>query len=594
MITTQALSVHEYVGSQVYKSLLRFIGQQRPIIYLMTSINNNIPQAELLMEASWEVCNKVGGIYTVLSTKAKQLRMEFGDRLIFIGPDFGQDAAPGSCFLARPTLLKRAQTKLELPYGIKIRTGRWDIPGQPLAVLVSFKGVEPQLNSIFGEMWNRFGVDSLHAYGDYNEGCAFGVASAIVMDALMRHLGADPARCIGHFDEWTVGMGLLYLRLIAPGVATIFTTHATSIGRSICGNGKDLYAYFSGYNGTQMARELNMEAKHSLESTAAREADCFTTVSEITARECAQLLERRPDVVTPNGFESGFALKGAAWKRAREDGRKRLLKVASALCGWEWPEDTFIVATSGRNEYRNKGIDLYIDSMLAAAPQLREKGKKMLALILVPAWTAEPSGALLARLEGSDAAIDSSDRLTHRLHNENTDLIAQRLRAVGPRQKDAGVEFMFVPCYLDGADGVLNIPYYKLLPALDLTVFPSYYEPWGYTPLESIALGVPTVTTDKSGFGRWVRDTFGDTGAAHCGVVVVDRDDSNYMAAAEKIAEAACMVADADEKDRCAMRKGALQTAAAADWSKFIGFYLEAMRVALRNAAERMKKNDNK
>lgn len=546
------------------------------------------PRADLLLETSWEVCNKVGGIYTVLSTKARQLRAEFGDQLIFIGPDFNPGEAAPACFMPRPTLLKRAQTKLSLPFGITIRTGRWDIPGRPLAVLVGFQGVFPHLNEIYALMWQRFGVDSLHAYGDYDESCAFGVASAIVMQAIIEHLGADPARTIAHFNEWTVGMGLLYLRMSVPAAASIFTTHATSIGRSICGNGKDLYAYFEGYDGNQMARELNMEAKHSLESKAAHAADCFTTVSEITAAECAQLLGKRPDIVTPNGFEPDFALQGAAWNKAREAGRKRLLQVASALSGRNLPDDTFIVATSGRNEFRNKGIDLYIDSMLAAAPRLRELGRKALALILVPAWSAGPSEPLLARLAGCESKADPAHRLTHRLNNEDSDSIARRLRDLGPRSADGDVEFMFVPCYLDGDDGVIDIPYYNLLPALDLTVFPSYYEPWGYTPLESVALGVPTVTTDKSGFGRWVRDTFSDVDIEHYGVKVADRDDSNYSRATDAIARTVAEVAATDAEGKDNMRAAARATASCADWSIFIKYYLEAMRIALAHAADRM------
>lgn len=253
---------------------------------------------DLLFETSWEVCNKIGGIYTVLSTKALELQKRFGDSLIFIGPDVWSPETPSPTFIERKTLLGRASSKISLPYGISIRTGRWDIPGSPSVVLVNFHGVFAELNRIYGEMWEQYGVDSLHAYGDYDESCAFAVASAIVIESLTSHLKTDPSKVVAHFDEWTTGMGLLYLKSHLPQASTIFTTHATSIGRSICGNGKDLYRYFGGYDGDQMASELNMEAKHSLEKRAALNADCFTTVSEVTARECTQLLGVTPDVVT--------------------------------------------------------------------------------------------------------------------------------------------------------------------------------------------------------------------------------------------------------------------------------------------------------
>lgn len=228
----------------------------------------------LLLETSWEVCNKIGGIYTVLSTKARVLQEKFGDKLVFIGPDVWTEDTPSPYFIERKTLLKQASSRLKLPYGITIRVGRWDIPGSPQVVLVKFEGVYEHLNEIFGQMWENFGVDSMHAYGDYHEGCAFAVATAIVMQALARHLNVKGNNVVAHFNEWTTAMGLLYLKHNMPEAATVFTTHATSIGRSICGNGKPLYDYFTGYNGDQMARELNMEAKHSLEKTAAHNADC--------------------------------------------------------------------------------------------------------------------------------------------------------------------------------------------------------------------------------------------------------------------------------------------------------------------------------
>ena len=142
----------------------------------------------LLMETSWEVCNKIGGIYTVLSTKARVLQEKFGDRLVFIGPDVWTDETPSPYFIERKTLLKSCASKLKLPYGITIRAGRWDIPGSPQVVLVKFDGVYAELNGIFGKMWELYGVDSMNAYGDYHEGCAFAVASAIVMDALAAHM----------------------------------------------------------------------------------------------------------------------------------------------------------------------------------------------------------------------------------------------------------------------------------------------------------------------------------------------------------------------------------------------------------------------
>lgn len=536
-------------------------------------------QIDLLFETSWEVCNKVGGIYAVLSTKARTLGEQFGDKLIFIGPDLWNEDNPSPYFKERKTLLKQAQQKLQLPWGISIRVGRWDIPGAPQVVLVNWGDTAAHLSEIYGEMWCDYGVDSLHSYGDYEESCAFAVASAIVIQALTQHLKANPSRVVAHFDEWTTGMGLLYLKNREPRVSTIFTTHATSIGRSICGNGKPLYDYFHQYNGDQMAVELNMQSKHSLEKAAAHNADCFTTVSEVTARECEQLLQIRPQVVTPNGFEPDFVPKTVKYNRLRKDGRDKLLTVAKAVTGHQYGPDTFIIATSGRHEYRNKSLDMYLD-VLAGLEQELPADQEALAFVLVPGWVKEPSGDVVTNLYFDGAVKTQPDYLTHRLNNEGEDEVCRRVEQLQGEGKLKKLRVIYVPSYLDGHDGVVDITYYDLLPALDLTMFPSYYEPWGYTPLESVAFGVPTITDDKAGFGQWVLDNF-QNGLMKSGVYVVDRTDSNYAQAAALIRMAALEYITEDVSLRLKARNLAFLTAAKADWKFFILNYDKAFEIAL-------------
>lgn len=550
--------------------------------YLTNKVN-------LLFEASWEVCNKIGGIYTVLSTKANVLEQSLSDSLVFIGPDVWSAEKPCPVFVEDPKLLGNASSRLQLPMGITVRTGRWSVPGNPIALLVKFDGVYSHLNPVFGEMWNRYHVDSLHGYGDYNEGCAFGIASAVVIDALVKLMKAGNKNVVAHFDEWTSAMGLLYLQTIAPRIATVFTTHATSIGRSICGNGKPLYDYFTAYNGDQMAAELNMQSKHSLEKAAAHAADCFTTVSEVTARECEQLLEIRPQVVTPNGFEPGFVPGRALYAKERQAARARILGIAAALTGRTYTEDAFILATSGRNEYRNKGLDLFIDSCVRAREEMPLGSRGIIALILVPAWVKAPSQTLLDNMKTPDPDNGvTPDFMTHRLNNEDQDAVTQHIISTGHNGSDLPLTIIYVPCYLDGHDGVLDIEYYKLLPGIDLTVFPSYYEPWGYTPLESIAFGVPTVSTDKAGFGQWILGNTPDTFAAD-GAHVVTRTDSNYTQARDEIAADILRLSSLSSATLKKYRAAAASTAALADWAHFIKYYDRAFGVALQRRSERLK-----
>ena len=196
---------------------------------------------DLFFETSWEVCNKVGGIYAVLSTKAKTLQTQYKDKVIFIGPDFGDNE---NKFLAeQPTVLDEWRTQAKFPPGMTVKTGRWLVPGKPLAVLVNYTSLYIYKNELYAEMWRRYGVDSLHGYGDYDESCIFAYGAALVIESIVAHKKAS--RVVAHFDEWTTGMGLLYVKSRLPQVATVFTTHATSIGRSICGNGKPLYDYMA-------------------------------------------------------------------------------------------------------------------------------------------------------------------------------------------------------------------------------------------------------------------------------------------------------------------------------------------------------------
>lgn len=543
---------------------------------------------DFLFETSWEVCNKVGGIYTVLSTKAKTLQKFYKDKVVFIGPDVWSTDNPSPYFIEIDSLLSRWRKQLWLPQGISIRIGRWDVPGQPIAILVKFDGMYAKNNELFGRMWQLYGVDSLHAYGDYFEACAFSHAAALVIADLAKFYGIETGkRMIAHFDEWTTGMGLLVIKDIMPQMATVFTTHATCIGRSICGNGKPLYDYLQAYDGDQMSHELNMEAKHSLEKAAANQADCFTTVSEVTARECAQLLGRKPDVVTPNGFEQNFVPSKTKYPAARQKARQTMLRVANALTGANYDDDTFLIATSGRCEYHNKGIDLFLDAMSLLGDIDPER--RILAFVMVPAWSREPRADLGNTLRLAQNKRLQDPVITHTLNNPHDDAILSRIHQIGfANDAKSVVSVIYVPCYLNGADGIFDLTYYELLPGLDATAFPSYYEPWGYTPLESVAFGIPTVTTSLSGFGQWVMSTF-DNSFAACGVAVVKRGDFDYDQVKESIALDLKQLVDATSSEHAAIFKAAQNTAKMASWSYFIKYYRQAYTIALRNQAARFQ-----
>jgi len=544
---------------------------------------------DYLFESSWEVCNKVGGIYTVLSTRAKTLQALFPDKIIFIGPDLWKES-DNPDFMENKTLLKGWKKHAYEKEDLLVRIGRWNIPGEPIVVLVDFQPYYKIKNTLYFEMWEKFGVDSIAAYGDYDESCMFAYATGLIIESLYRYLHLSDKNVIAHFNEWMLGMAALYLMDQVPDIATVFTTHATSIGRSICGNDKPLYDQFRNYNGDQMARELNMEAKHSLEKQTAWHVDCFTTVSELTAVECRQLLGKRPDIVTPNGFEFNFVPSGEKLDVERKTAHETMIRVASRLTGERIPDDALLVAISGRYEYKNKGIDVFIEAMNRV--RMANAAKPVVAFILVPAWINGPRIDLQNRLRKKEIFQSplANPYYTHDLNFPEDDKICRYLCYLNFTNSDAcATKLVFVPSYLQGNDGIFNLPYYHLLSGLDLTVFPSYYEPWGYTPLESIAFGVPTITTDLAGFGLWARSEGAVGDGWQRGVKIIERTDTNYFDIAEEIKERIIAYSGLSPEQIRSIREAAQALSREADWAHFIEYYLSAYTIAFENKEKRVK-----
>ena len=510
-------------------------------------------QPEYIFETSWEVCNRVGGIYAVLSTRAASMQKEHKDKVVFFGPDFGDHS--NLTFKESKTLLKGWRPK-------GVRVGRWQVPGNPIAVLLKWDQLWEEKDRIFGHMWEKYGIQSHAAYGDYDESCLFAYAVGQVAESLYRHL--EMPTTVMHCNEWQTAFTILYLREHCPAIGTLFTTHATSIGRSIAGNGKPLYDCFDAFQGDQMAQELNMVSKHSAEKKAAHLCDCFTTVSDITARECKQLLDKPVDIVTPNGFEQGFVPQGDAFDAARKRARNTLISLARAK-GIDVKSTDMLIGTAGRFEWKNKGIDVFLESLTrlgeahASTPYTLHPTPSTGAADLQPAGRSTAQRSIIAFV------------MIPYLQHEDF--------SVG------NVHVVFVPTYLNGNDGVLNLPYYDLLIGLDLTVFPSYYEPWGYTPLESMAFHVPTITTSLSGYGVWCEEQGCTT--IDKGVAVIYRNDSNTHDVITHIVNTIEYYLSLTPKKVAAAREAAVKLALQAEWKNFFTYYRQAYTIALKKAQVR-------
>ena len=551
--------------------------------------SKDVPQ--YIFESSWEVCNKVGGIYTVLSTRAKTLQERLPDSVFFIGPDFWE-GKKNPLFKESKTLLAKWRKSLMEYDGVKVRVGRWQVPGEPIAILVDFKPFFEQRNEIFAWAWENFQVNSWNAYGDYDESLMFSWAAGKVVESYYKFFGLTKEdNVVFQAHEWQTCLAALYVKKFVPEVATIFTTHATTIGRSIDGNNKPLYDYLSAYNGDQMASELGVEAKHSVEKQAAWNVDCFTTVSEITGKECTESLDKPADEILMNGFENDFVPSPAAkFNEARKVARENLLRVANTLMGTDLDDDTLIVSTGGRYEYQNKGINVYIDAMNRLRWDDRLE-RNVLAFVMVPAWMKEAREDLKAALKSKKRSGEpvGDPRITHVLHEQDNDKVLGQMNWLDMHNRPQDrVKVIFVPCYLDGHDGIFNQQYYDLLIGNDLTVFPSYYEPWGYTPTESVAFHVPCITTDLAGFGLWANSLKGRYSEIEDGVKTIHRSDYNFDEVSNTIRDTILHFSQLDKKQVSAARKNAEKVAEKALWKHFIKYYDEAYTMALAKRNERL------
>lgn len=548
--------------------------------------NETLLRPDRLFEVSWEVCNKVGGIHTVVATKAQTMVVALGSRYITIGPDIHREN--DNTEFEEDAGLLADWKQMVYCQGIRIRIGHWNVNGRPVAILVDFSSFINKKDDILKALWETYKVDSISGQWDYIEPVLFGYAAGKVIESYCNMFCTPNERPVAHFHEWMTSAGGLYLRQYSPYTATVFSTHATVIGRSIAGNGIPFYRQLPQLNADDLARQFNVVAKHSLEKTAAANHDCFCTVSDITARECEYLLGKIPDEVTPNGFEDDFVWKGAEFDRKRSDARRLLVSVAEACLGCKFEEEPLIVGTSGRYEFRNKGIDVFLEALKRLAEE-PAGGRDILAYIMVPAGNDGPRRDLAAHLADASVPLEATalPYVTHHLASPEGDPIVRSLRDSALLRKDSRVKLVFVPSYLDGRDGIFNVHYYELLVGMDITVFASYYEPWGYTPLESTAFFVPTITTTLAGFGLWVAERQ----PRSRGVKVIERTDDNTDAVIGETARTIGAYASMDAADYEADRLSAGETARTALWENLIASYWAAYDKALRAAGIRTRRS---
>jgi len=539
-----------------------------------------------LFEVSWEVCNKVGGIYTVISSKANSM-LEKYNNVIMIGPDLAKENGDNDEFIEDKTLYNEWRLHT-LKLGLKIRIGRWNIPNNPIVILIDFTSLFKDKNEILSHFWEKYKLDSLKGEWDYIEPVMFGYAAGQVIKSFHDFNMMQYENVLAQFHEWMTGSGILYLKEKAPNIGTIFTTHATVLGRTIAGNDLPLYGHLSEYNPLTLANRFNVIAKYSIEKISAEQADVFTTVSEITAKECKYLLQKEVDIVTPNGFEDCRVPIQNEFNIKKELTKTKLREVSEAVLGYQLSEDPLFILNSGRYEFKNKGIDVFIEALAKLKDE--NPDREVIAFITVPAGIKGINPIVLRRMNGEEV-LSEPDISTHELTDPDNDPIIKLMRKLNLKNgKDEKIKIIFAPVYLNGKDGVFNLEYYDLLLGFHISVFPSYYEPWGYTPMESLAYSVPTITTSLAGFGVWINEKLDDE---NNGAFVINRTDDNDKEVEDDLKKIISKFASMSQSDFMMSCIRAKDLSSLALWKNLFVNYIKAYDIAIDKSEKRKENIDH-
>ncbi|HZZ45237.1 MAG TPA: glycosyltransferase [Tepidisphaeraceae bacterium] len=587
-------------------------------------------QPPLLFEIAWEVCWQLGGIYTVLRTKVESMVREWDDRYCLIGPYNPATAAIE--FEERPTdgVIRQTLDRLR-EAGIPCHYGRWLVPGRPRVILLDYRARYASSDADKYLMWADHGIPTYASDGEVNDVVAFGFTVA----EFFRHLSSivTDRKILAHFHEWMGGVAVPRIAHMKLPIATVFTTHATILGRYLASDDPHFYDHLDSVNPDASAEHYRIYPRFAIERAAAHASTVFTTVSEVTAREATKLLGRQADVILPNGLQIH---RFAALHEFQNLHREYKERIHEFVMGHFFPsysfdlDRTLYMFTSGRYEYLNKGMDLYLESMWRLNQRLKQipDPPTIVSFIITKAQVrsinvqalqgqamfdelrstceqiSEQMGRRLfqaaanGRLPGRDELLpdDAQVRLkrgmhawrsnrqplvvTHDLGDDANDPILKHIRHRGLfNAADDPVKIVFHPQFVSATGPLINLDYEQFVRGCHMGIFPSYYEPWGYTPMESVALGVPAVTTDLSGFGAYVEHHIENSGDQ--GICVLNRSTKGFNQTADDLADYLYNFVQLNRRQRIELRNKVERLSEMFDWSILGKHYKEAHNLAL-------------
>ena len=592
-----------------------------------------VPNAAIF-EVAWEVCHQVGGIYQVLRSKAQAMRARWDGQYVLVGPLMPElmaielEPEPAQDWLG--DVVKLLQER-----GHGVVHGRWLVGGRPRTILLDPQIPPERIEMVRHRLHRDHGIPPARGNELVDTVLGFGHAVFEFLECAAEH--AEDRRLIAHFHEWLGALALPLLKSAGLPYSTLFTTHATSLGRYVASSGQDLYDLLPDIDPEREAERFGIDTQHAIERVCANQADVFTTVSPITSEECTHLLHREPDLVTPNGLDLARFDVGAEFQNYHSQFKEQIHRF---VMGHFFPsysfdlEKTLYVFNAGRFEPRNKGFDLCLEAMSRLNAELRAEESEVTVIFFIVTTAAtrslEPQvlqargilddlnevaqrigndlGDRLFRASAAgsvpplDDLVDEYWRLRHRrlqhafaskaaplvcthvLENPNDDPILGHLRHLGlTNTREDRVKVVYHPDFISPVNPLWGMDYDQFVRGCHLGLFPSCYEPWGYTPLECLAMGVPAITSDLAGFGRYVQDVFPDHNS--WGLQVLPRRGQRYHDAAADLTERIRAFCHLDRTGRISLRNQVALHSNAFDWSVMAGAYHRAHDIALARGA---------
>jgi glycogen(starch) synthase len=588
----------------------------------------------ILFEIAWEVCNQVGGIYTVIRSKVPAMVEEWGDNYCLIGPYFAQTASIEFERLDNDDSIfsKAAQGLREK--GMEVYYGRWLVTGKPRIILIDFHANLAKVDMLKFDLWERHRISTINCEDLVDRVIAFGDLVRQYLKSFVEDY-SKKQEVIAHFHEWMASTALLELRKDKVNIGTVFTTHATMLGRYIAGNVNDFYEKLDRYDWEKEAKNYGIEAQAGIERQSAQLSHVLTTVSDVTAKECEVFFGRVCDLILPNGLN---ITRFAATHEFQNLHLKYKQKINQFVMGhffqsYSWDLDnTLYFFTSGRYEFKNKGYDLTLEALKRLNFKIVQSGLDMTVVMFMitknPVHSIDPqvlqSRAVMEEIRQTCESIEKEigEHLFHvSASNEDVnlpdlnDFVSEywrlRLRRTIqtwrtktlPRtvthllkepdditdffektnlmnhQQDR-VKFVYHPDFISPTNPLFGLEYSQFVRGCHLGVFPSYYEPWGYTPLECVVRGIPTITSDLSGFGDFMMQLMTDY--ENVGVYVVNRKDQNFDKAADQLANIMFKFVTMTRRDRIMQRNRVENISDVFDWTNLRAYYDTAHDLALK------------